>query len=267
MEEHMSKFIDSLKKMSEGTLQPMGFGRARTEAARPRMRLVALLEGAAAAVAADAYASADAAIVPVKDMESAKSLITGLSGKTSAPVGINVPDSVKAEQIDGFLAAAGTDTVVDFLVFRLGAPVNGLAETKLGKILEVDLDISDSFLRALNSLAVDAVMIRQAGAGLTWQDLMAIQRVAAATSKPVILAVQSGIGKAELQALWNAGIDAVVVTSSGAGADEVKRVMEIIKELKFPSPPSEHSVALVPRVSPEPEQHEDHGDEEEDDDD
>jgi hypothetical protein len=260
----MSKFIDSLKKMSEVTSQPMGFGRARTEAAKPRIRLVALLDGVADAAAAGA-AEADAAIVPVKDMESAKSMIAGLSGKTSAPVGINVPDSVKAEQMDGFLAAAGADSVVDFIVFRLGSPVNGLAETKLGKILQVDLDISDSFLRALNSLAVDGIMISQNGAGLTWSDLMAIHRVAASTSKPVILAVQQGIAKAELQALWNAGIDAVVVTSSGAGADEIKRLGEIIKELKFPTPPSERSVALVPRVSPEPEQHEDHGDEEEDD--
>jgi hypothetical protein len=265
MEEHMSKFIDSLKKMSEGTSQPMGFGRARTETAKPRMRLVALLEGAAAAGAAAvaALADVDAAIVPVKDLESAKSLIAGLSGKTSAPVGISVPDSVGAESMEDGGPAVGAD----FVVFGPGSPVSGLAETKLGKIFEVDLDISDSFLRALNSLAVDAVMIRQAGTGLTWRDLMAIQRVAASTGKPVILAVQSGIGKAELQALWNAGIDAVVVTSSGAGADEVKRVMEIIKDLKFPSPPSEHSVALVPRVSPEPEQHEDHGDDDGDEDD
>jgi hypothetical protein len=251
----MSKFIDSLKKMSEVTSQPMGFGRARTEAAKPRIRLVALLEGESASAAV--AASADGAIVPVKDLNSAKSLVAGLSGKTAAPVGISIPDSAGAEQME--------DSGADFVVFSPGLPVSALVDSKLGKILEIDLGISDGLLRGVNALAVDGVLVRQAAPGLSWQNLMAIQRVAASTSKPAILVIQPGMVKGDLQALWNAGIDALVLASGGG--DEIKRLREIIKELKFPTPPSERSVAMVPRVSPEPEQHEDHGHDDGDEDD
>jgi hypothetical protein len=58
----------------------------------------------------------------------------------------------------------------------------------------------------------------------------------------------------ELQALWEAGIEGVVVeVSAGQPQDRLKELRQVIDELAFPSTRQrEKAEALVPRIGKEP---------------
>jgi hypothetical protein len=149
----------------------------------------------------------------------------------------------------------------DFVVFSLDTPVEALADTKLGKVLRVDSSLGDTLLRSLNVLAVDVVLLSvdaKSGA-LTFQDLMAIHRIAGMLSKPSLVTLPAPLTKKTLTAVWNSGVDGVVVSASGA---ELKTLRETINSLEYRTPPKREHLAIVPHHTPEPEEAEDEGGEE-----
>ncbi len=211
------------------------------------------LDGGDAAQVADA----DAVMVRVKRKAGAVEALKKLSLPAGMPWGVSAPDTV---------AGAGlADTGADFVVFAAGAPLKGLIDSKLGKVIEIDPALADNLLRTVNVLAVDAVLIApsQAAEGLKWQDLMAIERIAGALNKPVLVPVSAGVSGEELKALWDAGVDGVVVEITADAPAALKDLRDKISALDFPTPKRGGRAGhLVPRVSLEPEQQEDAGEEE-----
>ena len=82
----------------------------------------------------------------------------------------------------------------------------------MGKILEVETALSEGLLAAVNKLPVDAVLIGgEPESFLTWNHLMHFQRCANLLTKPMLASIPSNVTASELQALWGAGVDGVVV--------------------------------------------------------
>ncbi len=260
----MSKFIDRLKQLSEGAPQPLGFRPGGMAATRLKVQLVASLSGDAIP---DSISDADAAFLCV-DMPATKGSQKKLAEKAKVPFGACAAGNVDVKA----LAEAGTD----FVVFPANANVGGLADSKIGKVLEIDTNLSDSLLRSLNALAVDAVLLRHgfsesggdspaaatSSEGLTWQDVIAIHRVAGMISKPVLLTVPSDISQADLKTVWHAGVDGVVVGITGENAEDIGALRKKIAGLEFPAARRESHTPGVPRPAPEPEQAEDQDGEE-----
>ncbi len=192
----MSKCIDKLNRIAKGETAPIGFRRAGSESLKKRIQLVAIISELAE------VAGADAVLIEV-------------SGQTGIEAFKNVPANVPW----GAWLKNGNDRVkqleesgCDFVVFSPDTPVTLIEGKDTGKILEADIAIPDAALRALMSLPVEAVLISlPVTAALTWQDVITVQKFGSIPGKPLFVKVASKLTAKEIEALWNAGANALVI--------------------------------------------------------
>lgn len=191
----MSKFIDKLNRIAKGEIAPIGFRRAGSESLKKRIQLVACLSEPIGADGADA-------------------VLLDISGETGASM--NVP----AETTWGaWLKNDGTGQVkrleeagCDFMVFSPDTPVTLIEGKDTGKVLEADIAAPDTVIRALVNLPVDAILISlPVTAALTWQDVMTVQKFGSLPGKPLFVKVAAKLSAREIEALWNAGVNALVI--------------------------------------------------------
>jgi hypothetical protein len=149
------------------------------------------------------------------------------------PLG-EVPWGVYLEE-SGDKQAALIEAGCDFVVL---SPASGIPATpqdeKVGKILQVESSMDDGLLRAINDLPADAVLLADTfedNASLLWHQLMIFRHLAAFISKPLIVPVPATISEAELKALWNAGIDGVMVEIDITKAGDLKELRQTMSKL------------------------------------
>lgn len=234
----MCKLIDKMDKACHTAPAPLGFRTAKTEAAGPRLLLVAAVPPSVTAAGLAACAEgADAAIIAPPR--------TGTAPKLPK----DMPWGAKAE--DDKQLAAAVKAGADFILLGAASPVAVTPENEeTGIILEVDETWSDAQLRALGDLPLDAVLaggIIKNGEKLTWQHLITIQRLAAYTGQHLLIYAPPDLTDAEIKKLWEAGADALVVDAAKAGA--LKTVKETLGKVKFPTARKGNKTeALVPRL-------------------
>ncbi len=248
----MSKFIDNLKQSSQAMPQPMGFGRARPPSLKTRMLFVASLAQADLGGLADCVAGADAGLLRVSELSS--------GAKALQKVSQVVPDIPWG----GWLSTDGqgeikqmTKAGCDFLVFP--AADTSLARfqgSKVGRILEVGPSLSDSLLRAVSRLPVDAVLVAgelAEGRLLTWQHLILFQRFADLLTKPLLVSIPLGVTAGEVKVLWEAGVDGVVVeVGDEQSSGRLEALRRAVDKLDFSLLRRQEKVeALLPHIGGE----------------
>ena len=245
----MSKFVDRLKRVSPAAPQPIGFRAAQPDSTKLKIQLVASLADGNIEGLADYVAGADAVLLSVAKMGAeAKNLKQISQAVSEIPWGSWLGDGAK-EEIKQLLEAG-----CDFVVFPAAStPLAIPQDDKVGKILQVAASLSEGLLRAVNELPVDAVFItaeEEEKGILTWHQLMLFQRFADLLTKPLLVSIPSNVAAKELQVLWEAGVDGVVVeTGAGEPAGAVKGLRQVIDGVTFPSPRRrEKSEAVLPRI-------------------
>jgi len=248
----MSRFIDKLNQVSRVVPQSIGFGRAQSVSEKPKILLIANLTEASVGGLADYVAGADAGLLHLPKLSSgAKTLKEISQAVPDVPWGGWLKDINKDKM--GQLAEAGCD----FVVFpAANTPLVLLQDDELGKILEVEASLSEGLLRTVNELPVDAVLIaaeRKEGDFLTWHHLMLFQRFADLLTKPLLTSIPSNITANELQAIWEAGVDGVVIeVETGQPTDRLKKLRQVIDKLAFPSQRKQGKAeALLPYIGRE----------------
>jgi len=246
----MSRFIDKLNRLSRAEPQPIGFRMTQAAPPTPKIQLVATLAQESVESLADYVAGADAGLLRISSK-------TSSGAKSLQKISQLMPDIPWG----GWLIGSGlgrikqiTGAGCDFVVFPAGdTPLAILQNDEVGKILEVEASLGEGLLRAVNELPVDAVLIageQREGHFLTWQHLMLFQRFADLLTKPLLVSVPSNVTAGELQALWEAGADSVVVeVTAGQPQDRLKELRQLIDKLAFPSPRRRQKVEpLLPRT-------------------
>jgi hypothetical protein len=246
----MSKFIDELKLVSGASSPPMGFRTAAAALPKPRMLLVATLAEADIEGLADYVGGADAGLVPIPKLSSGAKAIQKISrAMPDIPWGSWLKD-VKGEKVKPLVEAGA-----DFVVFPSDTPLAMLQDSKIGKILEVGTSLDEGLLKTIDDLPVDGVLIsgeaEKAGL-LTWRHLMLSRRCAELVTKPLLASVPAGIGSNEFQALWAAGVVAVVIETPPQG--RIAELHQIIDKLTFPPLSKRKKEPLLPRIAEEPEE-------------
>ena len=257
----MSKFIDRLKQLTEGSPQPMGFRSLGRAQVKPKIQLIAALARETAENPTDPLKEADAGLVRLPGAASAETI-------KKLCVAADIPWGVWTEGNGTVDLQPLMEAGADFIIFPPGASLAGLLEQDTGKIIEVESSLNDTLVRSLNGMPVDGVLVSHdtpGGRSLTWQDLMLSQRFAGIVTRPVLVQVPLAVTAKELQSLWEAGVDGVVVSiSTPQAAEGLKTLREIITGLDYPAPPHhERGLAFAPRVHPGPEAEEE-GEEEDD---
>jgi hypothetical protein len=199
----MSTFIDNVKKIEKGEITPIGFRRAGAETLKKRIQLVA----AVSPENSGNTAGADAVLVEV-------------TGKVTAETLKNVPKTMpwgaRLRAVNGNDIPKMVNAGCDFFVFTPDTPVTLVEDAKAGKVLAVDITVADSLYRTLIDLPVDALMIELPAANetITWQDLMLVQKFGVIPGKPLFVHSAVKLSAAELEALWCAGVNAVVAENN-----------------------------------------------------
>jgi len=244
----MSKLIDRLNQVAEGTPQPLGFRTMPNEPAKPKLSIVASLTNFNADRLPDAIAGAGAVLF--KLAPEAKTLKQISQSLSDLPWGLYLEDTGKKE-INPLIEAG-----CDFVVFTPRACVSVIPkeESKIGKILQVASTLNESLLRTINELAIDAVLIADEPKGdpfLTWHSLMLLRRLANLLIKPLLLQLPSPVTDGELQILWETGVDGVVVEADVAQPSRLAQLRQRIDQLTFPLRKRRRASALLPYISEE----------------
>ena len=245
----MSRFIDKLNQVSRVVPESMGFRRAQPVSEKPKILLIASLGEASVGGLADYVVGADAGLLRVPKLSS--------GAKTLREMSQAVPDIPWGGWLRNInrggikqMAKAGCD----FVVFpAVNTPLALLQNDKIGKILEVESSLSEGLLRAVNELPVDAVLIAAEQKGeycLTWHHLMLFQRFADLLTKHLLASIPPNVTANELQALWEAGVDGVVIeVEVEQPADRLKELRQVIDKLAFPSQRKRRKAeALLPHM-------------------
>ena len=219
----MSKFVDKLQSLSKSSASPIGF-HPSAESKSSVLLLVAGLSGAKvkeAKVVADA--NADAALILD---ESSSTKIVRQMGEAAGdvPLGVFVKD-VSEEKINELVGSG-----CDFVVFDIKVAAAVLHKEGVGKILLIEPSLDQGFVRAINSLDVDGVLISNEGEDsfVAVEHLLGYRRFVELLERPVMITLPSLVTSAELGNLWQAGVDGVVVppAQSVEALAEMKKMIE-----------------------------------------
>lgn len=248
----MSKFIDKLNRLSRAEPQPIGFRIKQAVSSKPKIQIVASLAQENAEKLIDHVVGADAGLLHISGPASVAGILQSLSQAVSdIPWGGRLEDGNQGE-LEQILKAD-----YDFVVFPAAStPLALFQNEQVGRILEVDASINEVLLRVANELPIDAVLVsseQKENNTLTWQHLMLFQRFASLLTKPLLVLVPLELTAVEFQALWEAGVDGVVIeVKIGQPQDKLKELRQVIDKMVFLLPrKSEKMEPLLPRTSQE----------------
>lgn len=238
-----SKLIESLKRLSGPSAISMGFGR-RQESQRPPSMLIladfdSISEGqlTSVGVEADALLFSGSKISKEAIKKGIKSLVI--------PWGIRLKEGKDMAEM--------RELGLDFLVLPLEETEASILRTEeMGKVIEIDANLSDSQIRALEFMPVDALLLSHMDkrTTLTIKSLLACQRADLLVSKPMLGYVPARISSENLRSLWEAGLDGAIVKSEEITQDELKRIKEAIKSFPAYRGEKKHTEALIPSLPP-----------------
>ena len=200
----MSKLSDAMRRALRREARPIGFAASATRPI-PTMLLLARVQGAAEAGEAAA--------------QGADAVITTSAGHL--PRGTDAAIWGTEALVEGRAGArALREAGADFLVFADDATdASVLLEEDLGFIMRISLDAEDTFLRTVESLPLDALLVPGLEGALTVRRTLDLRRLTAFARKPLILPVTPAIDGTALEALRDCGvIGAVVEGAAGAAA-------------------------------------------------
>ncbi len=206
----MSQFIDKLKKVSQAAPQPLGFRTAQPSSNKLGILLIASLTQIDVDSLAERAAGADAGLLRTTKLSSGAKALGKISQATP-----DIPWGGWLEGIAEKEAEQLTKAGFDFVVFPPASTSLAILKAdKVGKILEVSTSFNKDLLPAVDELPIDAVLVtdeQEKEHFLTWQHLIFFQRCADLLTKPLLVSVPSNISTNELQVLWEAGVNGIMV--------------------------------------------------------
>lgn len=263
----MSKFIDRLHEISQGTPVRLGFGATRRQRT-PGMALIAQVsQDHAKGVSVVATLSPDAALISgIDGAQSVKEQSASLSG---IPWGARVTSLSESE------ALAHHENGSDLLAFGLSnTSAVAVSSDEVARILCIDtgVDVDEEDLRTLGALPVDALLLNLTDHSGPWmlQDLARVGAVSRRVSKFILLEITEAPSAKELESLRDIGVNGLLLDVARVSADELAALKSALLDMPRPhANRRERSVALLPGsvfASPSQERHEepDHDDDDDD---
>jgi hypothetical protein len=197
----MSKLAEAMRRALRPEARPIGFGIAT---APPNRTVLLLARVAGGAEAGQVGGAADAFITSTTD---------------GAPAGGTLLWGAEAAVAGRAGARALREAGADFLIFDdATTDASVLLEDGLGFIMRVDFEASDTYLRSVEGLPLDALLVPGLDGALTVRRTLDLRRLTAFTRKPLILPVRPDIDPTHLEALRDCGVLGVVAEGAEAVA-------------------------------------------------
>ena len=219
----MSKLIEIIRKLGEQSQQPLGFGAlaGRSEAA-PTLALIGT------ATAADVGAEMEAIEEDVVDaviLDSDDAVSIGDQGGMDGVVWGVGPGALRNEDVES-LVSAGCDF---FVIDPETAPAAIVSQPDVDTLVTLREPADRETAAALRGLGVNGSLSRPPAdlSEIGFRDLVAIRRMGASVGGATLVECPRNVSTADLTALRDAGVDAVVVSLS-----EPERVSDIARKIR-----------------------------------
>ncbi|HIM81027.1 MAG TPA: hypothetical protein EYM54_13110 [Dehalococcoidia bacterium] len=239
----MSKFLDSLEKISIIAPAPLGFG-VRREQRPPGMALIVQISSDhASGCEAISDLSPEAVLLSgIDDLAALKKIAPGLP---SVPWGLS-PGTIDEDSVNGYKEAG-----CDMLAFGLAdTPVSVLKSEEMARLLCLDPSADERQLRAINPLPVDAVLIDVTSQSGTWTlaDLTNITAISSRVSQYILVSISEPPGAKDLEVLRDAGVHGVVVDAGSVSMESLSKLKSDLQEMPRAQPGRKNrNAAVLPR--------------------
>ena len=236
----MSKFLDSLEKISINAPLPLGFG-VRREQRPPGMALIVQISSDHDSVCEGVSDLSPEAVLlsGIDDLAALKKIALGLS---SIPWGLS-PGTITEDSVIGFKEAG-----CDMLAFGLAdTPVSAINSDEMARVLCLDPSADERQLRAINPLPVDVVLIDVTSQSGTWTlgDLTNITAISSRVNKYILVSISEPPGAKDLKALRDAGVHGLVVDAGSVSMDSLSELKSDLQEMPRPQPGRKGRTAAV----------------------
>ncbi len=236
----MSKFLDSLEKISVSAPAPLGFG-VRREQRPPGMALIVQISSDHDSVCEGVSDLSPEAVLlsGIDDLAALKKIAPGLP---SIPWGIS-PVTVTEDSVNGFKEAG-----CDMLAFGLAdTPVSAINSDEMARVLCLDPSADERQLRAINPLPVDVVLIDVTSQSGTWTlgDLTNITAISSRVNKYILVSISEPPGAKDLKVLRDAGVHGLVVDAGSVSMDSLSKLKSDLQEMPRPQPGRKGRTAAV----------------------
>lgn len=225
-----------------------GFGSARRE--QPRAMLAAVLVNDTAAAKAAVEAGADVVIIDGRDATGAAAAIKPLD---------KVCAGAKLATLDEAGAKALRDAGCDFVISPLDKTASAAVDTEeMGQVVVASDDHTDTMLRALPPLGLDALYVDGANDATTLDKQLELVRLSSFSSSPLMVTVGADATASELRVLRDSGAAIAVLPMGTSGAD-IARLVETLRVVPSPKKAKSDSgaMALVPSMGKRDDEEED----------
>ncbi len=221
----MSKLLDKLDKAAQPAPRRMGFVAADASAPVPPLALIVRFDSSTALSIPDAAQHADSVILTVPQAN-------------QAPLPANLPEStpwgIQASSLNAEDLSPLTEQGCDFFVLNAQAsPASLLNDENTAKVLSVLPSIEEEYLRILEDVPIDCVLIEHGTReDLKINDLMTLRSILTAVTKPSIVNIRPEMSEGDLRALRHVGVIGVVVdVASEEDAAQLPRLRKEIDAL------------------------------------
>ena len=244
----MSKLADAIRRSQRIDSAPMGFGAVRPEA-KPTMLVGALVAAGAVSSVGD---GADFIVIDARGA----ALSEGDAGSARSSAA-NLPLGAWAKIDDAAAAVALRSAGIDFLIVDADqTPASALLDEELGYVLVLPQQPEEIFLRSLEPLSFEGLLLNEIPSPLTIGGQIQLSRVAALGRKPLLVQAPSSASSEDLQCLRAVGV--VAVLTAGEGAASLKQTVKELPARR--SRREERAVVSLPRGNVSQAEHDDDDD-------
>ena len=225
----MSKLLDKLDRIGRGRTTSLGFGSAGRAEKLPAMAVIGMLTDKRSYSKQAALLSEVGADAVFLEGAAPGKALTDLAQKLDS-----IPWGPKVSELGIDEAAGFRETGCDFLAFGPEKALLGAMEGEsTGYFLCVDPGMEERFLRTIEDLSVDGVLLPTSSVGLplTVEHMMTLGVVREAFSKYLFLELPGPLSARELEGLRDMGIDGVVVNPSVLSKEDIQDMISSLKSL------------------------------------
>jgi hypothetical protein len=228
----MSKLADAIRRSQRVESAPMGFGATKAES-RPTM-LVGYF-GPEGDVAKALAAGADFVLVDGRSGSVDAAKLRSAAG--------DLPLGAWTTAADSAAAKALREGGIDFLVVAEDSPAASLLDEDLGYVLALPSQPEELFLRSLEPLSLEALLLHNIPSPLTVAGELELSRTGGLARRPMLCETAAGASLDDLQCLRAAGV-AGVMTDVG-GLAQLKETVKSLPQRKARR--DERAVVSLPR--------------------
>lgn len=237
----MSKFIDKLQRIYQGSTPSMGFRRAAVDEGSSPLLLIANLTKSSDKKVKAIAGNVDAGIVSNEGLD-ASGFERLAAAMGAVPLGLLL-DGSKRDKFEIF-----ADSVCDFIIFDLETPLAAVSNERVGKILKIGPSLDHGLVKTINELqlTIDGVLVDGEESSITIGRLLIYRRFADLLDKPLLITSGSSLSGDELSNLCQAGVNGLVFPELPVKtfAEMKKTISTLPKSTKRGT----RSVALLPRL-------------------